>query len=193
MKIYTDKAAKQAIGEKYVKIVCISYPIQVLSVGMSALLRSTDRVKIPLIASIASVATNLTLNYLLIYGKAGFPAMGERGAALATVIAAVVNVTVIIVYTRIIKYPYLFHFLKNPRLSREWMKEYLRKCFPIICNELLVGIGFTVNNIVLGRQSEEAIAAVAVFGTLEGLFIGFFEGFSNSASILVGKEVGAGL
>ena len=192
MKIYTDKAAIQAIGEKYVKIVCISYPIQVLSVGMSSLLRSTDRVKIPLIASIASVATNLTLNYLLIYGKAGFPAMGERGAALATVIASIVNVTVIVVYTKIIKYPYLFHFLKNPRLSREWMKEYLRKCFPIICNELLVGIGFMITNIVLGRQSEQAIAAIAVFRTIEGVIIAFFSGFSSAASVIVGQSVGAG-
>lgn len=192
MKIYTDKAVIQSVGAGYLKIVCLSYPVQVLSVGMSALLRSTDRVKIPLVASIASVTTNLTLNVIFIYGKLGLPAMGEKGAALATVIASLVNVTVIVVYAKIKKYPYLFHFLKNPKLSSEWMKEYLRKCFPIICNELLVGIGFMITNMVLGRQSEEAIAAVAVFRTIEGVIIAFFSGFSNAASVIVGQSVGAG-
>ena len=59
-------------------------------------------------------------------------------------------------------------------------------------NEVLIGVGNMVINVVLGRQPEETIAALAVFRTLEGLIIGFFAGFSNAASILVGKEVGAG-
>lgn len=192
MSIYTDKAAIQNIGAGYLKIVCFAYPLQIFSMAMSALLRSTERVKIPLIGGIASVATNILCNWILIYGKFGLPAMGERGAALATVIAAVVNTLVIILAARFAKYPYLFHFLRDLKLSREWIAEYLRKCFPIICNELLVGIGFTVNNIVLGRQSEQAIAALAVFRTLEGFVIAFFSGFSNAASVLVGKSVGAG-
>ncbi|MFQ7398850.1 MAG: MATE family efflux transporter, partial [Neglectibacter sp.] len=62
----------------------------------------------------------------------------------------------------------------------------------ILCNEILIGVGNMVINIVLGRQSEQAIAAIAVFRTLEGLVIGFFSGFSNAASVLVGKSVGAG-
>ncbi|NCB94487.1 MAG: hypothetical protein EOM40_18320 [Clostridia bacterium] len=72
------------------------------------------------------------------------------------------------------------------------IKEYFWKCFPIICNELLIGIGNMAINMVLGRQSEQAIAATAVFRTLEGFVIGFFAGFSNAASVLVGTEVGAG-
>ena len=192
LKIYTDKTVIQSVGVEYLKTVCFSYPFQVMSVGMSALLRSTEKVKIPLVASIASVATNMILNFILIYGKLGLPAMGERGAALATVIASIVNVMTIIIYARVKKYPYLFHFIRNPKLSSDWMKEYLKKCFPIICNELLVGIGFTVNNIVLGRQSEEAIAAIAVFRTIEGIIIAFFSGFSNASSVIVGQSVGAG-
>lgn len=192
MSVYTDKPSIQAIGAQYLRIACFSYPFQIISMAMSALLRSTERVKIPLVGSIASVSTNIVLNYILINGKLGFPKMGARGAALATVIASAINAAVIILIAKAKKYPYLFHFFHNLKLSRKWMKEYLNKCFPIICNELLVGIGFTVNNIVLGRQSEQAIAAVAVFRTIEGLVIAFFSGFSNAASVVVGKNVGAG-
>lgn len=192
MSVYTDKKAIQDLGVEYLRIACFAYPFQIFSMAMSALLRSTERVRIPLIGSIVSVCTNIVLNYILIYGKLGAPKMGARGAALATVIAAAVNVTVIIVMAKIKKYPFLFHFVRNPKLTGGWMKEYLKKCFPIICNELLVGIGFTVNNIVLGRQSAEAIAAIAVFRTLEGFVIAFFSGFSNASSVIVGKNVGAG-
>ena len=73
-----------------------------------------------------------------------------------------------------------------------YVKQYLEKCFPIICNEVFIGVGNMLINIVLGRQSEQAIAAVAVLRTLAGLIIDFFSGLSNAASVLVGKEVGAG-
>ena len=192
MKLYTDKESIRQIGVRYLRIVGFAYILQVLSMAMSVLLRSTERVRIPLYASIASVTTNLFFNWALIYGHLGLPAMGIQGAALATVIAAVVNVTVIYVLSGAQKYPYLFHLKKHFRWNRPFIALYLKKCFPIICNELLIGVGNMVINITLGRQPEYVIAAVAVFRTLEGLVIGFFAGFSNAASVLVGKCVGAG-
>ena len=192
MQIYTDKASIQAIGVDYLQIVGFAYLLQVISMAMSALLRSTERVRIPLFAAVASVATNMSLNWVFIYGKLGMPALGVRGAALATVCGATVNVLVIVVLSRAQGYPYLFHFTKHFRWSGAFVKAYFVKCFPILCNEILIGVGNMVINIVLGRQSEQAIAAIAVFRTLEGLVIGFFSGFSKAASVLVGKSVGAG-
>lgn len=192
MQIYTDKASIQAIGVDYLQIVGFAYLLQVISMAMSALLRSTERVRIPLFAAVASVATNMSLNWVFIYGKLGMPALGVRGAALATVCGAAANVLVIVVLSRAQGYPYLFHFTKHFRWSGAFVKAYFVKCFPILCNEILIGVGNMVINIVLGRQSEQAIAAIAVFRTLEGLVIGFFSGFSNAASVLVGKSVGAG-
>lgn len=90
------------------------------------------------------------------------------------------------------KYPYLFHFKKHFRWNKKQVKIYFVKCFPIICNEVLIGVGNMVINVVLGRQSEQAIAAIAVFRTLEGMVISFFAGFSNAASVLVGTCVGSG-
>ena len=192
MRLYTDKAALQAIGVEYLSVVGVAYVFQILSVGMSALLRSTERVRIPLYASIASVAANIGLNWVFIYGHLGVPAMGIRGAALATACAAAINALLTVVLAACQRYPYLFHLRRHFRWTRAHLGEYFRKCFPIICNELLIGVGNMVINMVLGRQSEQAIAATAVFRTLEGLVIAFFSGFSNAASVLVGKEVGAG-
>lgn len=192
MQVYTDKPVLQTIGVKYLRIVCFAYPLQIFSMAMSCLLRSTEKVRIPFYASIASVLTNVCLNWVLIHGKLGFRAMGIQGAALATVCAAIVNAAVIILLAKYQKYPYLFHFRKHFRWTKVALQLYLQRCFPIICNEVLIGVGNMVINMVLGRQSEQAIAATAVFRTLEGIVIGFFAGFSNAASVLVGKCVGAG-
>ena len=120
-------------------------------------LRSTERVRIPLFAAIASVATNMGLNWVFIYGKFGLPAMGVRGAALATTCAAAVNMAVILILSRAQGYPYLFHFSKHYRWNSSFVRSYFVKCFPILCNEILIGVGNMVINIVLGRQSEQDV------------------------------------
>jgi putative MATE family efflux protein len=192
MSIYTDNENIKAIGIEYLQIVGIAYPLQVFAMAMSALLRSTERVKIPLYGAIASVISNCVFNYLFIFGEFGFPKLGVRGAAVGTVIAAVMNVLVIAVEVILKKIPFVFEIRQHFCWTSEFLHLYLRKCFPILCDEIMVGVGNMMINIVLGRQTEQAIAAVAVFRTLEGMVIAFFSGFSNAASVLVGKEVGAG-
>ena len=192
MRLYTDKEAIRKIGVEYLRIAGFGYPLTVFSMAMSALLRCTGRVRIPLWGSIVGVATNILLNWMLIFGNLGAPAMGVRGAATATVIAQAVNCAVVMIAARASGHAYLLAVRRHFRWSRIFVKAYLRKCFPIICNEVLIGLGNMVINIVLGRQPEEAIAALAVFRTIEGMVIGFFAGFSNASSVLVGTKVGAG-
>ena len=192
MRLYTDKEQIQRIGVEYLRIAGFGYPLMVFSMAMAALLRCTDRVRIPLWGSVAGVFTNIGLNWVLIFGNLGAPAMGVRGAATATVIAQVVNCAVILTAARRSGHAYLLAVRRHFRWSRMFVRVYLKKCFPILCNEVLIGLGNMVINIVLGRQPEEAIAALAVFRTIEGLVIGFFAGFSNASSVLVGTEIGAG-
>ncbi|MBR3019725.1 MAG: MATE family efflux transporter [Clostridia bacterium] len=192
MRLYTDKEAIQQIGVEYLRITAFSYPLMVFSMAMAALLRSTERVTIPLYGSFAAVGVNIFLNWVLIFGNLGAPAMGVRGAALATVISQSVSAAIVILLAKRNRHPYLLAFSQHFRWTADLIKSYFRKCFPILMNEVLIGAGNMVINVVLGRQPEEAIAALAVFRTLEGLIIGFFAGFSNASSILVGKEVGAG-
>ena len=192
MRLYTDKEAIRMIGKEYLKIVGFSYPLTVLSMAMASLLRCTERIRIPLFGSAAAVVTNISLNWILIFGHLGFPALGVRGAALATLIAQAANILVVAFLAWRSRHPYLLAVKRHFRWDGILIRAYFTKCFPIIMNEVMIGLGNMVINIVLGRQPEEAIAAVAVFRTLEGLIIGFFAGFSNASSILVGKEVGAG-
>ena len=192
MRLYTDKQAIREVGIQYLRIAGFSYPLMVLSMGMAALLRCTGQVRIPLYASIVSVLTNIILNRILIFGFFAVPALGVRGAAAATVMAQAAGILVIVLLAAKRKHPYLLAIHRHFRLTGAFFRVYFRKCFPILMNEIFIGLGNMVINIVLGRQPEEAIAALAVFRTLEGLVIGFFAGFSNAASVLVGTKVGSG-
>ena len=192
MGLYTDKAAIQAIGIRYLRIVGFAYPLQTLAQAQCALLRSTERVRIPLIASIAALLVNFVCNYILIYGRLGLPALGERGAATGTLVASVVNVALILILARRSGDPYLLRFREHFGFDRALVARFFRKCFPILCNEVLIGISNMVVNVVIGHQAEQAIVATAVFRTLEGFVLSFFSGFTSASSVLVGTCVGAG-
>ena len=118
-------------------------------------MRSTEDVHTPLACSIASVATNTVLNYILIYGKLGFPALKLRGAAIATAIAMVVQAVMLFVIgnakKNIIHAPISEFFKKDA----EFFKKFIRVCVPIMLNELLWGIGTNVYAMVYARQGSE--------------------------------------
>ena len=193
MGIYTDKENIRRAGIDYLRIIGYAYPLEVLSIGMGVLLRTTEQVKIPLYASIVSVLTNIVLNWIFIFGKLGAPAMGVRGAAIATLCSAIVNVALICILSKIKRHDFLFMIKEHYKWDTSSVALYLKKCFPILCNEFAMGISNLIINVVLGHQAAAGIAALAVFRTIEGLIIGFFSGFSSASSILVGKCVGSGL
>ena len=118
MNVYTDKEEIQQIGITYLRIVGFAYPLQIVAMAMSALLRSIERVKIPLYGGIASVFANCFFNYLLIFGKLGLPRMGAAGAALGTVLAGMVNICVLQVVILKRKIPFVLAFSRHFRWTR---------------------------------------------------------------------------
>lgn len=192
MRILTDKEEYWSIGAEYLRICSIAYILQVFSTAFSAMLRSMERVKIPLIASVAAVLTNFTANEILIFGRFGFPRLGIRGAAIGTVLAGIVNLTVLLIMAYVKNYRIVFQFRDHFQQNKAFVKQFLIKSFPILINEILIGIGNFIISIVLGRQSTDMINALAIFNVFEGFVISFFSGFTIASSVLVGKEIGAG-
>lgn len=192
MSIYTDKQNIAAVGAPYLRIVGFAYPLQVLAVLISFLMRSTERVKAPLFSSILALVTNFVLNWILIYGRFGMPKMGAAGAAVGTLASGMVNLLILLVFLLRDKHSVTLKIRDMFFWGDGFIKTYLSKCLPIICNELFYGIGQMLINIVIGRQSESAIAAMAAFRVLEGFVFAFFGGLADASSVVVGKEVGAG-
>ncbi|RRK30135.1 MATE family efflux transporter [Schaedlerella arabinosiphila] len=190
--IYTDKADIIAIGAPYIRIVGFAYPLQVIAMIISFLMRSTERVKPPLISSVLALITNFILNWILIYGRFGTPKMGAAGAAVGTLVSGVVNVLVLLMFLMKDQKTVELRLKEMFSWQDGFLKEYMGKCLPIICNELFYGIGQMLINIVIGHQSASAIAAMAAFRVLEGFVFAFFAGLADASSVVVGKEVGSG-
>lgn len=192
MGIYTDKPEIQAIGIRYFRIMGVTFPLQSLVMALSMLLRSIERVRIPLIGGIVAVVSNCCLNYILIFGKLGAPALGVEGAAIGTVVASCLNLTVILISVLLFRVPYALELRKSFRWNKTFVREYFQRSSLIMLSECSSGLANTLVNVVLGRQSAIAISAVAIFRTLENMVWAFFTGFSSAGSIITGKEVGAG-
>ena len=190
--IYTDKENIRQVGIPYLRIVGWCYPLQTLAMAMGSLLRSVEKVKIPLFASIASMITNTFLNWVLIFGRFGFPHLGVRGAAIATVIAQVVHILVLYIYCFRDKHSFITRIRDHYKWSRAFVREYFAKIFFVVINEVLYGVGMLLLNMIIGRQVEAGIAAMAVFRVLEGFVFAFFGGLANASSVMVGKRIGAG-
>ncbi|MDR1024462.1 MAG: MATE family efflux transporter [Treponema sp.] len=192
MGIYTDKEHIKSAGVPYLRIVGWSYPLQVLAMAVSSLLRSIEKVKIPLFASIASLITNTVLNWLLIFGMLGFPRLGVEGAAIGTVASQVVNVLVLYIYCFFDKHSFITRIRAHYRWDWAFIRQFFSKTAFVVCNEVSYGVGQLLLNIIIGRQAEEGIAAFAIFRVLEGFIFAFFGGLANASSVMVGKRIGAG-
>ncbi len=192
LSIYTDKQNIIEMGAPYVRIVGLSYPITVVVLILNFFFRTTERVKVPLVCSIVGLCVNFCLNFVLIYGRFGFPKMGAAGAAVGTLASAIVNLILLLVIMVKDKTSVRLRFSQMVAWQNRFIPLYLKKCFPIICNELLYGVGQMIINIVIGHQSQPAIAAMAAFRVLEGFVFAFFGGLADAAAVVVGKEVGSG-
>lgn len=95
---YTDKQNIIVLGIPYLRIVGFSYLIQVVIVIVSTLMRSTERIRQPLIGSVAAIIVNFVLNWILIYGRFGMPQMGAAGAAVGTLFSSIVNLGILFIY-----------------------------------------------------------------------------------------------
>ena len=192
MGIYTDKETIRAIGVDYIRIVGFSFPFNALSACTAALLRATGRPRYPLYSSILSVFVNVGLNWVLIGGHLGFPALGVRGAAVATVVSTALNFLSNCAFAKANGVRYMFAFRAHFSWTKSFVSYFFKKIFPILCNEVLIGVSGSLISIIFGRQPEEAIAAFAVISVLEGIYLAFFSGYSNAAGIMIGNAVGAG-
>jgi Na+-driven multidrug efflux pump len=152
----------------------------------------------PLVASVVSLALNTFLNYALIFGHFGLPALGVEGSAIATVIARVLEMTIIVgsVYLRRQGDGSPHHLAASLRelfgFTKEYAKKFWKVALPVIGNEMGWALGFTVPAIVFARMGTDSIAAYNIADTAIKLVLVVFFGSTNACSILVGKRIGEG-
>ena len=190
MRLYSEDAGAASVAAQYLRIIAGSYlPIGIASM-LSVMLRCGDRAKAPLIAAIASALTNTGLNYILIFGKLGAPALGVKGAAIASVASQWVNVLIVALFFRELLSGRGERFAASVKLSGADRRQYLAMLLPVVVNEFLWGLGQNVFTMIYSHIGTQEVAAVALISPVESLLIGALSGFAQAAGILIGKRLG---
>ena len=159
---------------------------------MSTLLRCMEEAVLPLYASFAAMILNTLLNYLLIFGKCGLPAMGVIGAAFATGISQAVNFFVLLLLfsRRAGKMGLSLRF--DFHLGKEGWMNYAFILIPMLITEFFWVLGENVYGIIYGHMGTVNCAAMTLTNPLQGILIGTLSGVSQAAGILIGKRLGSG-
>ena len=188
--LYTTDAATIGCGAEYLFIYAAAFvPMAGISL-ISVLLRCLDAATLPLVVSFAAVGCNTGLNYLLIFGKCGFPAMGVRGAAIASVVSQVASLVLLLLFFfRILrKQGRVIHF--DIKMDQEHRRQYAGILLPILACEFLWSLGENIYAGIYGHMGTDACAAMTMTGCLQGLVIGALSGVAQASGIMIGKQLG---
>lgn len=190
MGLYIPDGATVAAAAGYLTIVAGTFLPIAGSILLGTLLRCMEKASLPLYASIAAALLNTGLNYALIFGKLGFPAMGANGAAVATLVSQSANFLIML----LLFLPYrncLAACPAAPRASFNY-RQYVRMLLPILVCELMWSLGENVYAAIYGHLGTAASAAMTLINPIVGLTIGALCGLSQAAGVLIGKRLGEG-
>ena len=189
-----DAAATAAYGLRYLRISLIGFiPFAAVQVYASTL-KETSETVLPMKASVTAVLTNLVLNYILIFGKLGLPAMGGAGAAVATVLSRYVELAFVLIGTHknTKRYAFAAGLYRSLRIPADLLKHVLQKGLPLLLNELLWSAGMAILNQCYSLRGLSVIAALNISSTIVNLFSIVMMAMGNTVSILVGQALGSG-
>lgn len=189
-----DLALTLRYGQEYMRIMLLGLVPYALSQAYASTLRETGETVRPMAASIAAVLTNLVLNYLLIFGKLGLPAMGAAGAATATVVSRFVELGLIMYWSHAHpeRTPFFMDAYRSLRVPRALALHIVQKGAPLLLNEALWSVGMSFLNQCYSTRGLAVIAAVNISSTVSQLFNIVFASLGSSIGIVVGNLLGAG-
>ncbi len=192
LSIYSSDPAVIELGSGYLRLVAFSYPFLGASFAFSSILRSTGQVRLPVAVSVMAIIVKTGLSYILIFGLLGLPALGIPGAAIGTVIARVLEAVVLILLAYRRKTVVAGRPAEIFSFERTFWTRFLKTAFPVVINEAMWSLGISVYNLIYARISTEAVAAINITATIEGLAFTIFIGISNACGIMVGNRIGSG-
>ncbi|MBQ9796126.1 MAG: MATE family efflux transporter [Clostridia bacterium] len=192
MRLFSTTESVVAAGAEYLRIVCFSYVFFCVTQALIAAMRSIEVARVGMVVSLISLFCNVGLNYLLIFGKLGFPVLGIRGAAIATVASRMIEMLVMIFYVikidRTLRLRPKDIFVSDRMLRR----DFIRNGLPIIGGNVVWSVNMMASSAILGRFSESVTTAVSVANTMNSLAYVTMNGMSTAVGVITGKTVGAG-
>lgn len=192
MRIFTTSQSSIEIGAQYLTIAALSYPFTAVTNTLVAMQRAVNRVKAPVAVTCMAIVINIVLNYTLIFGHFGAPALGARGAAMATLTARMAEASVMLLVVYAGKSPIAGRIREMFGYTREFLAQFVRTTAPVIANEFTWGLGTTLYSLAYGRMGDNAVAAITIATTIQDIVVVLFQGLSAATAVILGNEMGGG-
>lgn len=192
VRLYTKDEAIVQAAVSYLTLVLFSYLPYSISNNYMMSLRAVEQVKVSAVIYATSFFVNVFFNYVFIFGAFGAPRLEVRGAAVGTVIARCSELAMVLVYMYRKEHVVGFRLGDCLRREREMFPSYIEHSMPVLGNELLWGVGFSVISVIIGQISSVFMAAYSIVGILNQLAFVTVSGIANGAAVITGKTVGEG-
>lgn len=191
MRIFTNDMELIALGVPYLRIVSWSYLCMGITQIYLCTMKNTERTLRSTIYSTAALLINLVLNGVLIFGLFGFPKLGIEGAALATVIARVVEL-VLVLHENCKKDVVKFRLRSFIHWNKELNRDFIKYTTPVLANSLAWGCGFTMFSVIMGHMGNNVVAANSIANIVKNIITCVCTGIGTGSGIIVGNVLGTG-
>lgn len=180
------------LGSKFLRIACLSYVFSAVTFSFAMTSRFIEKAFISMSVSAVALLSNTLLNYVFVFGKFGAPALGVNGSALATVIARIIEMIIMVTYIYKTNNILAVKFSDFIDISKSFIIRLFKTIIPVVLNEACWGLGIVVYSVAYGRIGTQAMASVQISNTIQNLFMVLIFGVASSATVMIGKKIGAG-
>lgn len=192
LKLFTNEPDVIAEALKYMKIIRYTYLFFSITQVLIASMRCVETVKVGMYLSIITFFVNVFLNWVFIFGNLGAPALGVQGAALATLIARMIETPLMALYIRFVDSKLNLRIKDLIKTNFTLLKDFFKFGFPVILGDIFWGLNLTVQGAIIGRLGSVALASVSIANTVFSMVAVGMYGTAGATSVIIGQTVGAG-
>ena len=179
-------------GVRYLRIICFSYPMFAVSQLLLFMLRSVETVRIGVVTSVTTLVINVCLNYVFIYGNLGFPSMGVRGAAIATLTSRTVELLIVCYYVFFRDRKVELRLKHFGRIDRGLFFMYVKKGLPVFLSSVMWGFAQGVQTSILGHTEGPTIKANSISSVVFQIVTVITYASASATGVVIGKAIGEG-
>ena len=192
MSWYSDDAEVIKEGADYLRIVGWIYPVYSVTNAMVCIFRCAHEIKISIAVYLTSLIVNVFFNWVFIFGNLGSPAMGVRGAALATAIARIAEFIILIIYLAAFEKKIHYTFADFFVPVKDYVKDFVKTGAPVILNETGWSIGSSTLSMIIGHISTEFVSANSIANIIWQCVWVMISGMGNATAVIIGNAIGMG-
>jgi putative MATE family efflux protein len=190
--LYTQDPTVIALGASYLRVIGWAYLVLPLTIGYTSLLRATGNTRLPMMVSVVTLALNLALDYSLIFGRFGLPALGIRGSATGTGIARLLECVALLTLIYWKRLPVAASLAQLFNLDWAFILHHFHNVIVVFLNEFIWALGVNVYNAIFAHLGTQAYAALNIAMSFSSLGIFYSMSVMTACGIMVGNAVGAG-